>query len=414
LEWFSFRNEMGENHSILMYDFLYKMKNTFLTFTLLFSILSFGQANIGFALMDKKMAAIPQNSTISTDAIANYINSNFKTENDKIRAVFYWTASNISYDVKNMFAVNLNQTTQEKIVNTLKTKKGVCIHYAEVFNEISNKVGIKSYIIEGYTKQNGKIAALSHAWCAAKIDSKWYLFDPTWGSGSINNGVFVKKINDYYFKTEPSKIISSHMPFDYLWQFLNYPITNQEFYNGKTQTDKTKKQFDFESEILKYEKLSEMDKLIGSAERIEKNGVKNVMIFDRLSHKKSEIEYYKQIKENDDFNHIVNLYNEGIRELNEYINFRNKQFKPNVPDEELKRMIDDPKSKLLDSLELLNNLGKVDKGNLSNVNSIRKGLMETIRQVEEHESFVREYLSKSKISRKSMFTKVSWFGIPLN
>ena len=101
------------------------MKNTFLTFTLLFSIISFGQSNLGFALTDKKMAVIPQNSTTSTDAIAHYIDANFKTENDKIRAVFYWTASNISYDVKNMFSKNSNQTSQEKIENTLKTRKGV-------------------------------------------------------------------------------------------------------------------------------------------------------------------------------------------------------------------------------------------------------------------------------------------------
>jgi hypothetical protein len=38
------------------------------------------------------------------------------------------------------------------------------------------------------------------------------------------------------------------MPFDYLWQFLNYPISNQEFYNGSTGVDKSKR-FDFEAEF---------------------------------------------------------------------------------------------------------------------------------------------------------------------
>jgi hypothetical protein len=51
----------------------------------------------------------------STDAIANYINANFKTETDKIRAVFYWTASNISYDVPGMFDLNVNETVQKKL-----------------------------------------------------------------------------------------------------------------------------------------------------------------------------------------------------------------------------------------------------------------------------------------------------------
>jgi hypothetical protein len=30
------------------------------------------------------------------------------------------------------------------------------------------------------------------------------------------------------------------MPFDYMWQFLTYPISNQEFYNGSTGVDKSK------------------------------------------------------------------------------------------------------------------------------------------------------------------------------
>jgi hypothetical protein len=57
---------------------------------------------------------------------------NFKTETDKIRAVFYWTASNISYDVPGMFDLNVNETVPEKIAKTLKKRKGVCAHYAVV------------------------------------------------------------------------------------------------------------------------------------------------------------------------------------------------------------------------------------------------------------------------------------------
>ncbi len=383
------------------------MKKTILVFTFLFSILGFGQTNVGYGLIDKKIDEIPINSTTSTDEIARYINANFRTENDKIRAVFYWTASNISYDVQNMYAINFNETSEKKIKKSLETRKGVCINYAEIFNEISNKVGVKSVVIEGYTKQNGSVANMAHAWCAAKIENKWYIFDPTWGSGGLYNGKFLKKINNYYFKAEPSKIIASHIPFDFLWQFLYYPITNQEFYDGKIQVNKLKKYFDFESEIGKFNTLSEIDKLTGEAERIEKNGVKNAMVFDRLSNKKSQIENYK-------INQVISLYNEGISELNEFINFRNKQFKPNVSDDELTRMIMSPKTKLLKSQELLNKLESVDKSNLSNKNSIEKGLLGTIQQTEEQEIFVMKYLSKSKMIRKTMFTKVSWFGIPLN
>ncbi|MBP6758701.1 MAG: hypothetical protein KA133_05565, partial [Flavobacterium sp.] len=196
------------------------MKNIYLLLFSLFTVLSFGQSKVNYKLIDKKMDAIPVSFANSTDSIAKYINANFKTENDKIRAAFYWTASNISYDVDNMFEVDVNQTPQERITKTLKTRKGICIDYANVFNEIAHTLGIKSVVVSGYTKINDRVSNLSHAWCAAKIDNKWYLFDPTWGSGYVNNTdkKYTRNINNSFFKIVPELMINSHMPFDYLWQ----------------------------------------------------------------------------------------------------------------------------------------------------------------------------------------------------
>lgn len=384
-----------------------KMKMYLLLIALFCTIISSAQVKNNYELVDKQMSKIETSSSNSTEGIANYIKDNFKTDDDKIRAVFYWTASNISYDVENMFAVNFNESKEDKIDKAIKNKKGICINYAEVFNDIANKVGIESFVIEGFTKQNGFTDYISHAWCGAKINGKWCVFDPTWGSGYLAKGKFVKKINNYYFKTDPSKSITSHMPFDYLWQFLDYPITNEEFYKGTFAVNDSKIKFDYAQEIEKYKSLSEIEKLQSSADRIEKNGVKNAMIFDRLSYKRSEVEVLK-------FNKIVSLYNEGVSELNTFIAFRNNQFKPNVPDEELRKMITAPKDKLLKSKELIDNLGSVSKNNQANIASISNGINQAISQTEEHFSFVEKYLSKSKLTRKTMFTKVSWFGIPMN
>ena len=414
--WCGFRleREWVKIHSLLIYKLPYNMKNIYILLSFLFSILSFGQANVGYALIDKKMAEIPQNSSASTDAIANYINANFKTENDKIRAVFYWTASKISYDVKNMYAVTINENPLGRIAKTLKTKKGICGDYAAIFNEIAALVGVKSVVIEGYTKQYGKVATLSHAWCAAKIDKKWYLFDPTWGSGSVYNGKFIKKRNDYYFKTEPEKIISSHIPFDYLWQFLNYPITNQEFYDGKIQVNKSKTYFDYQTEIDKYEKLSDGDKAFETAERIQKNGILNNLILEQYKYKKNEFSILTQNINIEKLNSITNDYNQAITLLNDFIYYRNKKFKPTLPDSEISKMIQTPKENLVKCQNDINFVGSVGSENASSIASLKKNIYEALVQAEEYETFVKEYLSKSKSGRKSMFTKVTWFGIPLN
>jgi hypothetical protein len=56
-------------------------------------------------------------------------------------------------------------------------------------------------------------------------------------------------------------------------------------------------------------------------------------------------------------------------------------------------MIDGPKNKLRRCQEMLNNFGSIDARNLSSVNTIKQSLEESIRQTEEHATFVNAYLS---------------------
>ena len=384
------------------------MKNTFLLLSLFYTILTFGQVNSNYTIVDAKMNNIPPNFTNSTTEIAAYIDSNFKSDTDKIRAAFYWIASNIRYDVANMYAVNHNESVEDKINGALQSKKGVCIHNAAIFNELAQKMGIQSYVIEGYNKQNGKVANLAHAWNAAKIDSKWYVFDATWGAGYVNNGKFFKKLNNSYFKVEPSKIIATHMPFDYLWQFLNYPFTNGEFYEGKIQVNKSKKYFDFEREIAKYNNLSQTDQLFESAQRIEKNGLKNALIIERYDGKKKQLVHSRKNTNIDKLNSIVSEMNEAVALLNDFIHYRNMQFKPTFSDVEINNMIQTPRQKLVKCQNDIYAIGDVGDENRSNLLVIKKSISTTLAKAEEHALFVQNYLSKSKLVRKTMFSKSSW------
>lgn len=374
---------------------------------------TFAQVSNGFSAIDKKMDKIPANLAATTSGIAEYITSNFKTENEKIRAAFYWTSSTISYDVPNTYEPNFMDTSQEKIIKTLKSKKGVCIHYAEVFNDIANKIGIQSHIISGYTKQNGKVATISHAWCASKIDGKWFLFDPTWGAGYVENNKYFKKINNSFFKVEPNKMILSHMPFDYLWQFLSLPKTNQEFYSSKTLENKSKVNFDFEAEMLKYNALSEGDKAFECAQRVEKNGMINALIVEFYNAKKMEFTTFRQNRNVEKINQIVVDYNQAIGLLNDFILYRNKSFKPTFSDDILKEMIQIPLDKLTQCKDAIYTVGSIGSENTSNLNGLKRSILDAVDQAEQQSQFVNEYLNKGKSARKGMFKKVSWFGIPL-
>lgn len=382
------------------------MKNIFLFILIAFSATLFGQSNEANVLIDKKIDAIPENLNSSTTSISEYISSNFKSDYDKIRAVFYWTSSNISYDIERLSQLKKTTLTEkEKIAKTLKSKKGVCEDYALIFNEIAALVGLKSFQIQGYTKQNGKIGELSHAWCAAYIDKKWYLFDPTWGAGYVNKNIYSKKINNRFFMVAPEQMIQSHMPFDYLWQLTSNPINNQEFISGKIRVNTAKNEFNFTDEIIRYETLSKVDAFFESAQRIEKNGIKNQLILDAFNYAKEASKNERENQNGDKFNKIVVQYNEAVNEFNDFVFFRNNKFKPSLPDEEIKAKITKPIDKFKKCQQDLYNLGSLSSNNIENVANLKKTIASQMIQLDIHLKFVNSYLSKGNLIRKTMFLK---------
>ena len=369
-----------------------------------------------YAAIDKKALLLPDSLTRSTDGIAAYVSSNFNTDIDKARAIYTWIATNIEYDVQNMFAINFYEKPDEKIKKVLATRKGICENFALLFHEVCTKCNIRSYVIEGYTKQNGFADYIPHAWCAALIDTSWYIFDPTWGSGYVQNGRFVKKLSNAYFKVNPEVIVKTHMPFDYLWQFLYYPVTNQEFYEGKVQLNKSKPFFNFNDSIKQHESLNHIAQLTASADRIERNGVKNSMIFDRLQHIKMEIENDRQNTIQTLFNTAVNDYNAGINSYNDFINYRNKQFTPHKPDAEIQAMLDDADHGLKSAKDKVLSIKNPDANQATSIVQLRKSVDDAQANLKEQQDWLKTYFSKGKAGRKSMFydRKVTWFGIPIN
>ena len=367
-----------------------------------------------YATIDQKALKLPDSLSTNTDRIAQYMTAHFKTDKEKARAVFIWVANNIQYDIDHMFAINFYEKREEKIAKSLRTRKGICENYATLFTDICMKTGVRSYVIEGYTKQNGFADYIPHAWSAAFIDSSWFLFDPTWGSGYISGGKFVKKINNDYFQVSPAKLIKSHMPFDYLWQFLPYPVTSQEFYEGKTQQNNVKPLFGFADSIEVNEKLSPVDQWNLSAYRVEKNGVKNSLVFDRLQHLKLEIEKDKQNRIIELYNGAVVDYNDGINAFNEFIYYRNKQFTPPKTDPEIQKMLDEPDRKLKEAKSKVAQISNPDVNTANMIKQLTKSVDDALVQLKEHQDWLQLYFSKGKVGRKSMFYKVSLFGKPIN
>lgn len=376
-----------------------------------------------YAAIDKKVLEMPDSLATTTQGIADYVKTTFVSEKSKARAAFIWVAENIQYDIENMYAINFYESKEDKVNKPLATKKGICENYAALFNDICLKCGIKCFVVEGYTKQNGFTDYIPHAWCAAYIDTAWFMFDPTWGSGYISNEKFYKKINNTYFAARPSVLIKTHMPFDYMWQFLNYPITNQQFYEGKTIQNTATSFFNYSDSIETYEHQNHIEQLTASARRIEKNGMKNSMLFDRLQHIKFEIENEKIDAENKKqakavsfYNDAVSYYNDAVKHFNEFIEYRNHQFKPDKTDAEIQAMMDTVNVNVTRAQNNTRQIEYPDASLEKFLSQLVSSIADIDSKVKEQQNWLNTYFSKPKSKRKSMFyeKKISWFGVPLN
>lgn len=352
------------------------------------------------------ISKIPELNTLSIASIADYVQSNFKSDSHKLKAIFYFTTQHIDYDVDNMYAINFNETTEQKIEKGLTARVGVCMHYAEVFNALARKLGFESYVVEGMTKQNGSPDGMAHAWNATKLEGKWYLFDPTWAAGAVYQGQFIRKFDVQYYKVKPEKWVKSHYPFDCLWQFSSYPLKANDFLFARSSSQKTK--FDYEKILKELPRLSEQERLYAAIERIEANGLSHGLIFNRYT-------YLKQMATVVPYNEAVADYNEAVKQFNAYIHFRNAKFTPSKSDTEILQMITTPKQLAELAALKLNSMKNIDKTMGIQPESLLASIQDLEKNIREQEVFVKEYIETKPAKRSSLFYQktVSIFRIPV-
>lgn len=209
------------------------MRTIILTFTaLLFSSIIYCQS----ISEDNKEIVSAYKKYTSCDKLAEKINSDFTSEQDKASAIFLWITQHIKYDYKLTSAENspISYSTKQELVakqekqfvestkRTIKTKRAVCQGYADLYKRLCDLTGIECVVISGASKtQNRDIgkspSGSGHAWNAIKINEKWYLLDATWGAGYVKNKRFYPEFQEAYFMTDPDFFYLKHWPKDEKW-----------------------------------------------------------------------------------------------------------------------------------------------------------------------------------------------------
>lgn len=151
---------------------------------------------------------------ILLDAVIAEITDESMSLDDKMYAVYKWTADNIRYratpiDLSNGFTQEL---VAEHGLNTLNTRRGACEHFAIINALLFNRLGIETILIEGYRYSTYYYTWDEHSWVLGKIDDKWYHFDTLY---ELQHTGVVRSV---FMKTD------SEMESHHRWETDDYPV----------------------------------------------------------------------------------------------------------------------------------------------------------------------------------------------
>jgi hypothetical protein len=377
---------------------------------LFFAVLTIPGRSQTISHAEKVALNAPDSVELNIGLLSDYFSANLKGKNELLRAFYIWTAREISYDVDNMYNPQPVVNRGELIKKVLKERRAVCQGYSEVFHELCKNTGIECYLINGYTRHDGVIMPLSHTWVLARPDTGWFFFDPTWGSGYVNNAVFTSRFSNEWYMVPPAVMVKTHMPFDPLWQCLYYPLTSADFYNNEKPEKEPQRYFAFPDSILAYQASGLKEQYESTLRRVEANGVVNSNIGEFVRLLRHNIEIEKNNKEvmlrNDlayRFNDAVAEFNKATLLFNEYVAYWNKQFKPLRPDDQIREMMDTCVNTLARTEKMLSEISPREESLQQNKTMLLQSLVQLKQQLGSHQAFLREYFATPKTNRPKLF-----------
>ncbi len=191
--------------------------------------------NILYTDLDTYASEVPDYYEDNLQALVEYLIRPAKDDMEKARLLFYWIAANIRYDDQGYNTGNYGDCTSEGV---LRSRTAVCAGFSELFCAMGQEAGLEIIKISGYSKgvsyiPGKRFNAANHAWNAIRINGGWKLFDVTWaqGYGTTDGGTLrsAVKFDDFWFDTDPYVFLFSHLPVDADKQFIDRPISREDF-----------------------------------------------------------------------------------------------------------------------------------------------------------------------------------------
>jgi len=161
--------------------------------------------------------------------------------------------------------------------------------------------------------------------------------------------------------------------------------------------------FNFSDSVTAYIQMDSLHKLQSTALRIQKYSLYNPLVKDNYNYIKMNIEIIDQDKELELYNSSMADLNEATTVLNNFIEYRNKQFTPGKTDAELRALLEGIDKKLDSSLKKLDEVDKSKATLTLGTEPVRNRINILLKKIKEQKDFLDRYLNTEKSGRKSLF-----------
>ena len=199
--------------------------------------------HIDFKKADSIALSLKGENLTNLPELSFKLTSTLNTDVEKFRAIYKWVCDNIANDY-NLYLQNDRQRQRFKddslkldawntkfrtklFSRLLKKKRTICTGYAYLVKTLADFANLECEIVQGFGRvSTTNIETLdlpNHSWNAVKLNSKWYLCDPTWASGIPNpkTNRFYFHYNDGFFLANPKLFAVNHFPVDERWWLLD-------------------------------------------------------------------------------------------------------------------------------------------------------------------------------------------------
>lgn len=353
---------------------------------------------------DSVALAAPETAGRSVSSLVAYLKQHLSTDDQLARAIYTWVSRNIKYNVYITYTSRNEEADETKeIQKILSERKGICQDYALLFKALVKEAGMDAYVIDGYNRRDGALLPDPHEWCTAKVSGKWYMFDPTWGAGFVENYQFIPSPNHRFCKLLPDTLLKTHMPFDPMFQFRERPLSYEEFDTGVVDEQRSVPVFYWADTLALYARQDTLERLVSVRQRMLSNGRSNDLVYYMLELTSNNIRIAGYQKILNAYNMAMDLQGKATDAINEFVRYRNKAFEPLKPDAEIQAMVDVPEELINRADSAINSIRTAPERYREPILKLRDQIMEVATTVYKHKLFLRQYFKLPAKQRKGMF-----------